>query len=189
MTIINVTHEYSGLSDYWGGNGRRWDNDAGCLFAFYGAGTTLQDCVDQWVEDFNAGGDCDSFPDDVTSEDIRAAILDSMTQQGRADYESGAIAECAAEYAAANDFSKCQECGESVGDEHGTEHCGTEGKVLAEDCYDEDDCYDSPIWVVLIEIEVCDDCGKWVETDGDNICPTCWNIACHDDSEAIDQNI
>lgn len=176
MTIITITYEYSGLSDYWGGNGRRWDNDAGCLFAYYRSDTTLRDCIDQWIEDFNGSGDCDSFPDEITSDDIREAIIDSLTGQGRVDYESGAIAECAVEYAKANNFNECQECGKSLGHRHEFNcskadiHCPV---VVQDDCVeDEDDC-ESPIWVVLVEIEVCDDCGAAVEIDGDNICADC----------------
>lgn len=179
MTIISVTHEYSGFSDFWGGNGRRWDNDAGCLFAHYVAGTTLHDCVDQWVEDFNGGGDCDSFPDEITSDDIRAAILDYLTEQGRADYKSGALAECAVKYAEANDFDKCQECGKSLGDRHEF-NCGKAAircpDVVQDDCNEDEDDYESPIWVILVEIEVCDDCGAAVDTDGDNLCVDCADV-------------
>lgn len=87
--MLRVSHEFSGFGDYWGGNGRRGDNDAGCLFAFYGPETTLRDCVDQWVDDFFNGGDCDTI--DATSEEVRAAILEAFNAQGRKDYESGAL--------------------------------------------------------------------------------------------------
>lgn len=88
---INVTHEYCGHSDYWSGNGARWGDNAGCLFAFYDHETTLREVIDQWVDDFNGGGDCDSFPEDITSEDIRKAIMDSLTTEGVKDYETNAI--------------------------------------------------------------------------------------------------
>ncbi len=77
--MLTVTHEYRGMSDYWQGNGKRWDDNAGCLFAFYGPDTTLTDCVEQWVDDFHSGGDCDSLPDSVTADDIRKAILEAIT--------------------------------------------------------------------------------------------------------------
>ena len=67
---LQATFEFNGLGDYWGGNGRRWDDDAGCLFATYGPRTTLQDVVEQWVMDFNSGGDCDTFPQDVTDKEV-----------------------------------------------------------------------------------------------------------------------
>ena len=136
-TTLTVEHEFSGMGDYWGGNGRRWDNDAGCLFAHYGAGTTLRDCVDQWVDDFWNGGDCDSLPNNVDSSDVRDAILASLTEQGRADYDSGAVAECAAEYAEINGIDEDDE---------------------------DDDCCESPIWVILVEVEefsILDNFDEW----------------------------
>ena len=164
---LSVSHEYSGMGDYWGGNGRRWDDDAGCLFAFYGKGTTLADCVDQWVDDYWNGGDCEYHGDGrnpwegITSDDVRAAILDSLTRQGRADYDSGAIAECAAEYAACSDPGVCRECGNSVGELH-ADDCvllldngddpADEFTVEEEDCDEEDDMSESPIWVILVEV-------------------------------------
>lgn len=144
---ITVTHEYAGLLDYWGGNGRRFDNDAGCLFAGYGAGTTLRDCVDQWCDDFWMGGDCDSFPDDVSQDDIRTTILASLTRQGRDDYESGALAECAADYGAINGI-------------HDQDH-------------DFEDCGDSPVWVILVEITVCSECGVCDDYYVDDLCNVC----------------
>lgn len=86
---ITVNLLYTGMGDYWGGNGRRWDDDAGCLFATYGPDTTMQDLVNDWVNDFNTGGDCDSFPEDIYSEDIRQAILkECLNDKGRADYKA-----------------------------------------------------------------------------------------------------
>ena len=153
---LTVSHEFVGFGDYWGGNGRRWDDNAGCAFAYYGADTSLRDCVDQWVSDFWQGGDfeyhgdgCDPW-EDVTEDDIRAAILnDFLNDRGRADYDSGALAECAVEYAEVNGID-------------------------AEDEDDEyDDCSESPIWVILIEIEQCADCGKGDEHVIDDICREC----------------
>ena len=159
MTKLTVTHEYVGNGDYWSGNGRRWDDDAGCLFAFYGAGTTLKDCVEEWVNDFNAGGDCDSLPDDITSDDVHAAILESLTEEGRADYESDAIANCAVDLAESMGINCCAECCECIGDRHAGD-CGKRDVeaeyVIDEDCPDEEDFEgysDSPMWVILVECE------------------------------------
>lgn len=77
--MLTVTHEYMGMSDYWQGNDKRWNDNAGCLFAFYGPDTTLADIVEQWTDDFIGGGDCDSLPDSVTPNDIRKAILEAIT--------------------------------------------------------------------------------------------------------------
>lgn len=103
--MLRVTHEFCGYGDYWGGNGRRWDDDAGCLFAYYSPKTTLRECVDQWVYDFFNGGDCDTI--DATEEEVRAAILEAFTYQGRDDYERGAICD------PANDLEDFDEDGES----------------------------------------------------------------------------
>lgn len=140
---VSVTHEYVGLADYWGGNGKRWSDNVGCLFAFYDADTTLRDCVDQWVDDFMAGGDCDSFHEDVTSEYIRAAILDSLTEQGRADYKSGKLSECAVECV-------CPYCGNNCNGEYGCDgYLGDIDGLLESD--------ESPVWIILIECEVCEE--------------------------------
>jgi hypothetical protein len=209
---LTVSHEYSGLSDYWGGNGRRWDNDAGCAFAFYGAGTTLKDCVDQWVDDVWNGGDFEHNGEgrdaweEVTSDDVRAAILDSLTEQGRADYDSGAIAECAAEYAAINDLWEQLESDGELDEGDRIKITGVDGRdvetevskityhddgtirsVFAEFdgktyrrdpedvyiCVEDDDCYESPIWVILIEVEQCSECGAGDEHVIDDICKAC----------------
>jgi hypothetical protein len=90
------------MADYWGGNGRRWDDDAGCLFAHYGPLTTLRDIIDQLVDDYNSGGDCDSFPSSVSSNNVRAALLAMLTDKGRTDYASNARSEFALAYVEAN---------------------------------------------------------------------------------------
>src|SRR3990170_3034424 len=101
--MLTATFEYSGMIDYWGGNGRRWDDNAVCLFAFYGPHTTLRNIIDQLVDDFQSGGDCDSLPESVSAADVRLALLTALTDQGRVDYDSDALSEWAMEYAAAND--------------------------------------------------------------------------------------
>lgn len=141
---ITVSHEFAGWGDYWGGNGRRWDDNAGCLFAFYNGSTTLRDCVDQWCEEFWCGGDCDSFPEEVDVEDIRAAILASFTDQGRADYESGALAEWAA----------------NIANTYGDKDC--------------EDCDETPVWIILVEVETCPDCGACSgDKTYDELCDDC----------------
>ena len=136
MPTIRVTHEFLGWSDYWKGNGCRWEDDKGCLFAFIGPDTTLHDCVDQWVSDFFNGGDFDygwltagtnddtvgsTLFADVNEKDIRDAILATLlSDQGRADYESGAL---------------CTAAGD-------LRYCG-------DDRHDRHDCQ---MWVVLAEI-------------------------------------
>ena len=178
MTIIRVSHEFHGMSDYWGGNGRRWDKGAGCLFAFYGPDTTLRDCVDQWVDDYWQGGDFDAGGDafkDISGDDIREAILtDLLNERGRADYDSGALCEFAAE---CEDDRVCNECGEPIGQPHDDDcayvaETGFGYNVESDDC-DDDDCFESPIWVILVEIDVCEECGAGCDHTVDDLCADC----------------
>ena len=75
---IDVVHIYEGFSDYWQGDGDRWDENKGCLFAYYGPDTTYRDLVDGWLEDFNSGGDFDGKPlaEEVTEAEMRKALED-----------------------------------------------------------------------------------------------------------------
>ena len=145
---VTATFIFSGLPYYWGGDGRRNDNDARCLFALYGKDTTLRDIIDSAVEDFYNGGDFylhDSGPDpwaDVDGEDVRAALLECLSAQGRADYDSGAISEFAADYADANNLD------------------------------DLDDFGDYPVCIFLLEVAVCDEYGGTCEDAGD-MCRLC----------------
>lgn len=151
MAKITVNHEFAGWGDYWHGNGRRWDDNAGCLFACYGRNTTLRDCVDQWVDEYWQGGDCDSFHEDITAEDIREAILTTLlNERGRADYESGALCEFAEK------FDDYIECVDSDGEE------------------DLEDLMEAPVWIILVEYEACPDCGSPSGDETyDELCDAC----------------
>jgi hypothetical protein len=160
---VTIQHEYAGMSDYWRGNGRRWNDDCACLFAFYGFGTTLRDCVDQWVSDFENGGDADSIPAEIKGSHVRAAILASLVGNGVADYHNGAV--CGPSWIL-DDPRVCRDCGKAVGDEHTpecepikdeAEHAEDPYLVLPSECDDVDDDSESPIWVVLLELEDDDD--------------------------------
>lgn len=73
---VTASFLYSGVGDFWVGNGRRWDDDAGCVFASYGPGTTCGEIVDQWVDDFNSGGDFvgkDAF-NEVSDAELRSEL-------------------------------------------------------------------------------------------------------------------
>jgi len=186
---LTVSHEFMGWGDYWGGNGRRWDADAGCVFAYYGKDTTLRDCVDQWVDDFLYGNgdfiDGDPVWDKVSDVDIRNAILDSLTEQGRADYESGALCDGAAnweqEWEPADDSLEIGDTvrididsrpveGEVVNFNGFRYIIEVDGRAYSRALMDievtvEDDddfpCAESPIWVLLIEIEKDDESDEW----------------------------
>ena len=143
---IKAQFLFSGFGDYWSGDSDRWDDNKGCLFAHYDHRTTLRDLIDSWVNDFCMGGDCDSLPEEVTESDVRAALLDMLNDKGRADYESGALSEFAKFYADCNDLNEDDE-----DDEH----------------------MESPVAIVLIECEICDDCGAWAEHYIDEMCIDC----------------
>jgi hypothetical protein len=171
MSKITASFIYSGLPDYWGGEGRRNDNDAGCLFAFYGASTTLRDIIDSAADDFFNGGDFDYYEGDtdpwegVSRNDVRDALLECLTEQGRADYDSNAVSEFALDYAAINGFDSCRECGHNIGELHSKDcerladlidDCGpdaVDNPVDEEDCEPDYDYCDSPMIVFLLEIE------------------------------------
>lgn len=146
---ITATFEYSGHADYWGGNGRRWDRNAGCAFAFYGRDTTLRDIIDQWVQD-TWTNDAD-LPDCISDDDIREAILNMLTDAGRNDYETGALYDGAQELIDYGDPLECKECGEQLGCDH-SDDCEFSGSEVVED--DCDGLEESPIAVVLIEWEI-----------------------------------
>lgn len=101
---LTATFLFSGMVDYWGGDGERWEDNKGCLFAPYDHTTTLHDLVDALVNDFEGGGDCDSMPEWITGLDVREAILGALSEQGLKDYYSGALSEWAM------DCEPCEEC-------------------------------------------------------------------------------
>lgn len=148
---FTATYIYSGNPDYWRGNGDQWDDDKGCVFASYGSRTTLQQLVEDAVSDFNMGGDFDSFPEDVSDDDIREALLESFTDQGREDYYKGVVWDGAVEYMDLNDFDKCKECGNYIGTEH-SEKCefADDGDVEEEHTGELD--HEPPVVIWLLEV-------------------------------------
>ena len=141
--MLNATFLFSGFIDYWGGDGARWEPNKGCLFAHYSTDTTVKDIIDELVDDFNWGGDCDSFPNDVTEDDVRQALIGMLSGQGQADYESGALSEFAKYYAEDNDL----EPGAPFDDQANL------------NTFDE-----MPVIIVLLTCDVCEECG----TDADS---------------------
>ena len=155
---VTANYLYSGMGDYFGGFG--CDDNQALLWAFYGRETTLRDIIDQWVEDTWNGAAAEDIPEDVTQDDVRAALLDMLTASGRADYDSDAISGVAADYAACADPLCCMECEAPVGEVHCDDcayrsDCPGCDEVAEEDC--EDVCEESPVTVVVIEWEECDD--------------------------------
>lgn len=66
---------YAGQCDFWSGSGARWHDNAGCLFAHYDKHTTIGDLINDLVGEYLGGSDCDSFPESVTTDDVRDALL------------------------------------------------------------------------------------------------------------------
>jgi len=106
---LTATFLYCGMPDYWPGHGDRWDDNAGCLFAYYDHTTTLRQLIEEWCDDYCNGGDCDTFPDVFTQDDVRNALIGMLSPQGLADYESNAIAGCAADYRDANEIEDIED--------------------------------------------------------------------------------
>lgn len=69
---------YSGMVDYWGGGGDRWEDNKGCVFASYNQTTTNKELIDEWVGDFESGGDFeDKEPwESVTKGQVKEALID-----------------------------------------------------------------------------------------------------------------
>ena len=182
---VTANYLYSGLGDYFGGYGCK-DNEA-LLYAFYGRTTTVRDIVDQWVEEVWNGAASEDVPEEVTQDDVRAAILDMHTESGRADYDSGAVSEFAESYADANGPLCCRECEALVNEEH-EEGCDLRDDcdpiVIEEDTEEYDCCHESPICVCVIEWDVCPDCGKLSGEDTfDGLCDECHALDCEEDDD------
>lgn len=186
MSKVRASYLYSGISDYFSGYG--CNNNEALLYSFYGRGTTLRDILDELARDAWDGCDAERIPDGITDEQIREALIGMLTEQGRADYESGAVAECAAEYADANGLGRCEHCGEKIGTPHAydcavlvqlaedgeiDDNYEVDVRVEEEDCADED-CGESPVIVVVLEWEVCEDCGAYTDVLVDGcVCADC----------------
>jgi hypothetical protein len=95
--MLSASFLYAGYSDYFSGHGCANDAEHSeyLLYAFYGKDTTLHDIIDQLVEDSWSGPASDELPEEVTTNDVRSALLDMLSSVGLADYASGALAECA----------------------------------------------------------------------------------------------
>jgi len=152
MSNLSASLIFSGYSDYWSGASNR-GRGGGCAFAYYDADTTLKDIVDQWVEDsWSNEYDFEDCPESVTSDDIRDCIIESLTESGRADYDSGALCEWAAY---CEETRTCRECNAPIGEEH-DEDCeyyedDELNDVEPDDCEDYNDCCESPQVILWID--------------------------------------
>ncbi len=142
-TKLTASFVYAGYSDYWGGHGDTICEDYSehLLYAFYGRDTSLKDIIEQLVEDSWTGPASETLSEEVTEDDVRKALLDMLTKEGRANYGSGAVAECSAAWTDENTLEECPECGH-VSD---SEECPECGHV-----FDDDYDYESPIFVAVL---------------------------------------
>ncbi len=158
---LTARYEYAGFADYhWGCSGEDY-----VLYASYGRGTTVRDIVDQLVSDSYTGPASEDLPEEVMDGDVRAALLEMLSDAGRADYESGAVAECAANYATE---SECGECGRSLADVDDD---------MCPDCDTWIDEGESPIFIVILDYEEAEEetdsskCPDYDDHDGCAYCP------------------
>lgn len=89
MYEVEALFLYSGYSSYWCGDSERWEDNKGCLFTFYDHTTTLPELIEGWMEDFLMGGDCDSFPEEIETDQIKQALIDMLSPLGKVEYKQG----------------------------------------------------------------------------------------------------
>ncbi len=130
---------YSGYSDYFSGYGCIEGREH-LLYAYYGRHTTLHDIIDELVEDSYTGPASEELSD-ISDDDVRKALLGMLNDEGRAAYESGALAECAA------DMDRLTECPE----------CEAELDDVEYDCCPECDKWfhddESPVFIIVLDYE------------------------------------
>jgi len=139
--MLTASFLYAGFSDYYQGHGCA-DNDEHSeylLYAHYGCGTKLRGIIDDLVDDSWSGSAGEELPEEVTVHDVRAALLDMLSDSGRADYESGAIAECAADM---ERLINCPKCDTELGEDDYVD-CPECGHYL--------DDYESPVFIVVLD--------------------------------------
>lgn len=142
---ITAQFEYSGLPDYWGGNGARWADDHACVFAYYGPASTLRELIDEWARDDTDQQGKALFESDAISDAmIESALLEMLTDQGRAELDQ--IADFARFYGETNGHDY-----DFAGDDDAREcACCAQGGS------------DGPFAVVMLAI-ICDTCGDDAE--------------------------
>ena len=124
--MLTASFLYSGYSDYFQGHGCK-DSEY-LLYAYYGRNTSLRDSIEQLVDDSWSGPAGEELPEDVTMDDVREALGEMLSEQGREDYVSGALAECSKDFADANRLTECPECNSGDLDIDKCLDCGYEFK-------------------------------------------------------------
>ncbi len=104
MYEVSALFLYSGYGDYWSGDGERWEDNKGCLFFNYNHTTTLPELIEGWMEDMLQGGDLDSMTFEIEDSQIKQALIDMLSDEGKAEYDLGDKAPIAG---IAKDFLSC----------------------------------------------------------------------------------
>jgi hypothetical protein len=134
--MLSASYIYSGYADYFCGHG--CDDNEYLLYAYYGRHTTLACIIDQLVDDSNDR----EIPKEVTTNDVRSALLDMLSSAGLADYISGALAECSA---AIDRLTECPDCEAELDGDTDYDCCPECGEWF--------DDGESPIFIVLLSYE------------------------------------
>lgn len=137
--MLTASYLYAGYADYHQGHACA-DNDEHSeylLYAYYGRHTTLRDIVDQLVDDSWSGSAGEELPEDVTTSDVRKALLDEF---GREDYDSGELAKCSADM---DRLTECPECNAELDGDEDYDCCPECGEWFDQD--------ESPVFIVVLD--------------------------------------
>lgn len=91
---VTAEYLYNGFGDYWHGYATEEGREA-LLFTYYGPETTLKEVIEGLVEDSWMGADSERIPEGITEDDVRTALLDMLTPEGRIDYDKDELFEFA----------------------------------------------------------------------------------------------
>lgn len=162
--MLTASYLYSGYSDYFSGHGcdHNDEHSEHLLYAYYGRHTTLRDIIDQLVDDGWSGLAGEELPEEVTDSDVREALLNMLSDEGRVDYEYNVLAECSANM---DRLTECPDCKvELDGDTH-YDCCPECGEWFDQD--------ESPVFIVLLDYEKLKDASDCLYYDSKYGCAEC----------------
>lgn len=160
---VQALYLYSGMSDYWRGDGERWEASKACTFATYGPDCSLRTVINALVDDSNDGPDFQGKPlwDAIEAEDIRQALILSLSPEGLEEWErnDGSPCEFAREYGepllAPPTEADALPCAES-GCSNVARYKMADGSFRCEECIQQDE---SPCVIFLLRI-ICAGCAN-----------------------------
>lgn len=154
--MLSASFLYSGCPDYFSGHACK--ESEYLLYAYYGRYTTLRDIIEELVDDSWNGPASEDLPEEVTNSDVCKALLDMLSDLGRANYWSGAIAECAANM---DRLTECPDCEVELDGDTEYDCCPECGEWFDQD--------ESPTFIVLLtyeEPEIEFACPEYAESTG-----------------------